>query len=101
MRRPPARRSRRTGVPAYLVEFAASVARDLRRLSPTLLARFDERITALAADLRGAGAQKLTGLDAHRARVGEYRIVYEIDDVGRILTVTRIRHRRDVYRTLR
>lgn len=44
---------------------------------------------------------KMSGLDAYRSRVGDHRVVYEIDDRARIVTITRIRHRREVYRKLR
>lgn len=44
------------------------------------------------------GAQKLAGEDSYRVRVGDYRIVYRIDDDAREILVARIKHRRDVYR---
>jgi mRNA interferase RelE/StbE len=88
-------------VPAYRVEIAVSASHEMLRLSPALLARIDPRIMALAEDPRPPGAQKLTGLNAHRIRVGDYRVIYEIDDVSRTVTVTRVRHRGEVYRKLR
>ncbi len=47
------------------------------------------------------GSRKLAASSAYRSRVGDYRIVYEIDDSSRVLTVTRVRHRREAYRKLR
>jgi mRNA interferase RelE/StbE len=41
---------------------------------------------------------KLAGQDDYRIRVGDYRIVYAIDDGARVVLVARIAHRRDVYR---
>jgi mRNA interferase RelE/StbE len=35
-----------------------------------------------------------------RVRLGDYRIIYEINDAEQVLTVARVRHRRDVYRGL-
>jgi len=87
-------------VPAYRVEFAASVRRDFQRLAPSTRSRVDERIKSLAMEPR-RGSQKLTGQSAHRARVGDHRILYEIDDGARVITITRVRHRREVYRKLR
>lgn len=87
-------------MPAYRLEFAASVRRDFRRLAPTTRSRVDERIKSLAREPRRS-AQKLTGQYAYRARVGDHRIIYEIDDDARVVTVTRVRHRREVYRKLR
>jgi mRNA interferase RelE/StbE len=52
----------------------------------------------LADEPRPAGCRKLAGLDdAWRIRVGDYRIVYVVDDLARTVTVTRIGHRRDIY----
>lgn len=51
----------------------------------------------LAEDPRGP-SQKLAGDDLYRSRVGDYRIVFRIDDTIREVLVARIRHRRDPYR---
>lgn len=63
--------------------------------------RILDRIEALAAEPRPTGMQKLTELNAYRIRVRDHRIVYEIDDAARTVTITRVRHRREVYRKLR
>ena len=45
------------------------------------------------------GVRKLVGHNQlHRIRVGQYRIVYEVDNEEQVILITRIRHRRDVYR---
>jgi mRNA interferase RelE/StbE len=42
---------------------------------------------------------KLSGLsDAYRLRIGDYRIVYLVEDAIRVVTVTRVAHRREVYK---
>jgi mRNA interferase RelE/StbE len=43
-------------------------------------------------------SEKLVGENAYRERVGDYRIVFRVDDKRAEVLVTRIRHRRDVYR---
>ena len=43
-------------------------------------------------------SKKLKGKDSYRLRIGDYRIVYNIDDKNKTITVFRIRHRKDVYR---
>lgn len=54
---------------------------------------------ALAGDPRPKGVKKLFGLDdLYRIRVGEYRVVYQIQDNRLIVLVVRIGHRKDVYR---
>ncbi len=54
-------------------------------------------VRSLADDPRPAGVRKLTGRDAWRIRIGEYRIVYEIYDDALLVLVVSIGHRRDVY----
>ncbi len=73
----------------------------MQRSSPELFAKIEARIREIAEDPRSPGSQKLTGLNPYRTRVRDYRVVYEIDDASRTVTVTRVRHRRDVYRRLR
>ncbi|HYK97298.1 MAG TPA: type II toxin-antitoxin system RelE/ParE family toxin [Candidatus Acidoferrales bacterium] len=88
-------------MPAYRVDVQRSAERDLDRLSPTLFERITERLAALAEQPRPPGAEKLVGLEAYRIRVGDYRLIYEVDDSARVIVVTRVRHRREVYRKLR
>lgn len=88
-------------MPAYELRIRPAAVRDLERLSPLVLKRVDDRIRALIEEPRRAGSVKMTGLDAYRSRVGDHRIIYEIDDQARIVTITRVRHRREVYRKLR
>jgi mRNA interferase RelE/StbE len=56
-------------------------------------------IDGLATNPRPAGAAKLAGRDDFRIRVGDYRIVYVVDDQERLVVIARIAHRRDVYRS--
>lgn len=60
--------------------------------------RIGNAIDALAADPRPPGAVKLAGHDDFRVRVGDYRVVYAVDDTERLVLVARIAHRREVYR---
>lgn len=85
----------------YHVEIEHSAARTLVRLArgdKASARRIDHAIKALAYDPRPPGAVKLVGgEDAWRLRVGDYRIVYTVSDAVRVVTVTRVGHRRDVY----
>ena len=55
-------------------------------------------IRELAAEPRPRGSRKLAGDDApYRIRIGDYRVIYEVDDVTREILVTRVRHRKDAY----
>jgi mRNA interferase RelE/StbE len=53
---------------------------------------------ALSGDPRPSGCEKLSGQERYRVRQGAYRILYEVDDRNRVVTVVKIGHRRDVYR---
>ena len=82
----------------HTVVFTSSAARDLRRLPEGIRQRIVAALQGLANDPRPPGCVKLSGSDEWRIRVGDYRAIYHIDDTDRQVTVTRIGHRRDVYR---
>ncbi len=61
--------------------------------------RLVARIEALASNPRSPACEKLAGqTHAYRARQGDYRVLYTVDDVERRVVVFRIGHRREVYR---
>jgi mRNA interferase RelE/StbE len=72
----------------------------LRKLrDKTLAARLVEAMRGLANDPRPPGCDKLAGLEAlYRIRVGQYRVVYQIQDQMLLVLVVKIGHRREVYR---
>jgi len=83
----------------YEVSFAASEAGELRSLSGELKPRIGRADDGLSRDPRPAGVRKLVGHQSlYRIPVGQYGIVYEIDDQRRSVGVTRVRHGREVYR---
>jgi mRNA interferase RelE/StbE len=55
-------------------------------------------IIGLASEPRPPGCIKLTGREAYRLRVGNFRIVYEVDDAARVVTILDIDDRKDVYK---
>jgi mRNA interferase RelE/StbE len=76
----------------------SSAAKELKKLSGQLIARIVPRLENLSSNPRPAGCKKLQGGEREfRIRVGDYRVVYMIDDAKMLVEVTRIRHRRDVY----
>jgi mRNA interferase RelE/StbE len=86
---------------AYRVELTPAAQRDLRSLDRPMLRRIDAKIQSLAEEPRPHGVEKLAGeSDVYRIRVGDYRILYQIDDTVVIVLIVRVRHRRDVYRGL-
>ena len=56
-------------------------------------------IQSLATQPRGAGCERLAGSEGRlRVRVGDFRVVYAVDDKARSVDVVKIGHRREVYR---
>jgi mRNA interferase RelE/StbE len=85
---------------SYTVDIERSAIVSLSRMPRPDQRRIKEKLEALKTDPRPAGAIKLTGTEGWRIRSGDYRIVYLIEDTIRVVTVTRIGHRKDVYRRL-
>ncbi len=84
----------------YRVVIPRSVSCSIERLPRAVADNVTRRILALAEDPRPPGMKKLRGFRSFRFRVGDYRVIYEIDDGGRIVTVRDVGHRREVYRGL-
>ena len=83
----------------YAITFARSARRELEAMERSLAHRILERIEELATEPRPVGCRKLQGRTGlWRLRVGDYRVVYSVDDRQRLIDVVAVRHRREVYR---
>lgn len=83
----------------YEVTFAKSATKELESLSASLIERVLRRINCLANDPRPVGSRKLSGSTSlYRLRIGDYRVIYDIDDRRKIVDISAVRHRRDAYR---
>lgn len=83
----------------YIISFSRSARHDLSRLDRIIVNRIFPKIEALAKDPRPTGSRKIQGADdLWRIRVGDYRVIYRIQDAQLIIEVVAIRHRRDAYR---
>jgi mRNA interferase RelE/StbE len=86
-------------VAEYTVVFARSARRELERLEAGVARRIISRVEALAEDPRPHGCVKLQGAaDLWRIRVGDYRVIYSLDDDARLVDIRVVRHRSDAYR---
>jgi mRNA interferase RelE/StbE len=86
-------------MPDYAILFARSARKELEALDRALVERIFPRIEALALNPRPHGCIKLQGTqNLWRIRAGDYRVLYSIDDTKRIVDISAIRHRREVYR---
>ncbi|MEJ7760207.1 MAG: type II toxin-antitoxin system RelE/ParE family toxin [Gemmatimonadaceae bacterium] len=78
---------------------AATAARALRKLEPAVRLQVSRKIDALAQDPRPAGVKKLEGeADIYRVRVGNFRIIYRIENRKLLILVLLVGDRKDVYR---
>jgi mRNA interferase RelE/StbE len=81
------------------VAFHPDVYKQLQQLPQWAFSAALNAIIALTHEPRPAGVKKLTGSRSDwRIRIGEYRIIYEIDDTAKTVTVLQVEHRREVYR---
>jgi mRNA interferase RelE/StbE len=85
---------------AYRLDIMPAAVRDVHALPPAIQRRIDPPIRALAENPRPSGVQRLQGSPFWRLRVGDYRVIFTIDDTDQVVTIARVRHRRDVYRGL-
>ena len=86
---------------AYTVDARPRVRKALRQLDPGSRRDILAAMRALAATPRPAGVTQLKGHKPWlRIRVGEYRIIYAVDDRAHVITVADVGHRREVYRAL-
>lgn len=82
---------------AYRIELRPAAVRVLRKLDPQVRRRVQGAIALLAQDPRPPGARALQGRPGLRVRVGDYRIIYTVEDDVLLVVVVRLGHRRDVY----
>lgn len=84
---------------AYRVIVKPSAAKVIRKLDRTTQRRIIRLLERLAEFPRPEGIVKMQGDDnLWRARIGDYRVIYEIHDDRLVVLVLRVGHRRDVYR---
>jgi mRNA interferase RelE/StbE len=72
--------------------------KELARLPIETYERLRNAIRSLAEEPRPLGCRKLSGRQGWRIRVGDFRVIFEIEDAVKTVTVLHVGHRRDVYR---
>jgi mRNA interferase RelE/StbE len=82
----------------YRLEVSHIAHHQIRRLPTSTQDRIDKAIVSLAQNPRPFGSTKLTVTEGYRVRVGDYRILYQINDGQKLITVYRVMARGDVYR---
>jgi len=84
----------------FRIAYSSTALKSRRRLPADLRKRLSAKIEALARDPHGRQPQvrPLKGLDAYRLRVGDWRVLYELDEDTETLVVLDIRKREEAYR---
>ena len=85
----------------YRIEFKRSAAKVLKSIPKRDRIRIRDKIDSLSEKLPDRTITKMKGDNPfHRVRVGNYRIIYEIQDQILLILVLKIGHRKDIYRKL-
>jgi mRNA interferase RelE/StbE len=83
----------------YIIITPKNVQKQLDALPSDIYDRIDAKIQQLAENPRPDGVVKMKGGDnEYRIRVGDYRVLYEINDKDVIIFLLQCKHRRDIYR---
>ena len=84
----------------YRVILEEAAQRDFKHLDPLTARRVRKKLLLLETNPRPVGVRKLKDVrpPRYRLRVGDWRILYTVDDRAREVRVYRIKHRREIYR---
>ncbi len=83
---------------SFKLRWKKSAVRELRKIDRQVIPRILNAAEQLFDDPYPSGTRKLQGADyTYRIRIGNYRIIYEVDTLIRVITVLRVRHRKDAY----
>lgn len=82
----------------YRVDLTNVARKDLRALDNDVAARVAQRVISLAQNPFAPGTKKLEGRPGYRVRVGDYRIIFDVDTKARAVVVRAIVHRSQAYR---
>ncbi|MBK8553358.1 MAG: type II toxin-antitoxin system RelE/ParE family toxin [Ignavibacteria bacterium] len=82
----------------YKIKLDQNSKKDLDKIEYQIVRRIFDKIKSLEDEPRPYGSIKLKGENAYRLRLGNYRILYEIDDKKKVVYVYNVLHRKDAYR---
>ncbi|MCD6506738.1 type II toxin-antitoxin system RelE/ParE family toxin [Candidatus Poribacteria bacterium] len=85
---------------SYEIRWKSSAERDLRNIDPQHVPRIIKAVESLVDNPFPSQHRKLRGSEQdYRIRVGNYRVIYQVDTKTKIVTIYHVRHRREAYRT--
>ncbi len=84
---------------SYEIQWKHSAEKDLRGIDKQFISRILEAINSLSDDPFPSKHRKLQGSESsYRIRIGDYRVIYQVDNDKRIIVIYHVRHRKDIYR---
>jgi mRNA interferase RelE/StbE len=85
----------------YSIIIAKSALKDLKAIPEKFSDKISLAIDNLEEDPRPSGCKKLLGGETlFRIRIGNYRVIYQVDDHQKQILIGSIKHRRDAYKDL-
>jgi len=84
---------------SYKINWKKSAYKELRNIHEEYIPKIIDSVEKLSQNPFPSGVKKLAGSEkTYRLRVGNYRIIYEVEQQGLTIQIIRIRHRKDVYK---
>jgi len=84
---------------SYEIQWKHSAEKDLRGIDRQFISRILETIDFLSGDPFPSNHRKLQGSDSSfRLRIGDYRVIYQVDIENKSIVIYHVRHRKDIYR---
>ena len=80
----------------YEIEWKENAIKDLKKLEISISNRIYKKVNELIENLYSKDIKKIKGMNAFRLRVGDYRIIFEIEKD--IICILKVGHRKDVYK---
>lgn len=85
---------------SYKIEFSRSALKQIKKLSSKIQSQIAQKIQELSKNPRDFGSKKLVTVGSYRVKIGDYRIIYDINDKLITILIIRIGHRKDIYESL-
>ncbi len=82
----------------YEIKVKKSAAKELSKIPKKELVKILDRIERLSVDPHPARSIKLTNQEKYRMRIGNYRVLYSIEDAVLTVFIVKVGHRKDIYR---
>ena len=86
---------------SYKIHWKESAERELRSIDRQQIPRIIETVSTLSNDPYPTQHRKLFGSESsYRIRIGDYRVIYQVNTQQKIIFIYHVRHRKDVYRKM-